>query len=192
MAVKKHKHIHHGRSTRDILSGEEILFKAGLKKGDVFLDAGSGDGFISMAASSLVGDRGKIYAVDLYEESIENFKKEIRKKGLNNIEAIVADITNKIPLDDDLVDLCIMANVLHGFVVDGDVDEVMTEIKRVIRPEGTFAVVEFKKEKGTPGPPLDDRITPIQVENILVRYGLKVKKSENVGKYHYIVIAVKE
>jgi len=192
MTGKKHKHIHHGRSSREILDAQEVLSKAGLKKGDVFVDAGCGDGFISMAASSVVGDDGRIFAVDAYEESIENIKQEIEKKGLNNIEAMVADITHRIPLNNDMVDLCLMANVLHGFVANMEVEGTMNEIKRVIKPAGSFVVVEFKIKEGTPGPPQKERINAAQVEDIVIQYGFKVKEIKNVGKYHYIIIAIKE
>ena len=55
--TEKHGHEHHGKTSRDILSAEEVLEATGLKKGDVFLDAGCGDGFISIEASNRVGNQ---------------------------------------------------------------------------------------------------------------------------------------
>jgi ubiquinone/menaquinone biosynthesis C-methylase UbiE len=190
MSDNKHGHVHHSKSTRDILNAEEVLAAAGLKSGEYFLDAGCGDGFISIAASKMVGGDGKVYAVDVYPESVEMVKEEIQKGGIRNIEACVADITDKIPLKDDSVDLCIMANVLHGFVENDEVPEVMGEISRVIRPEGTFAVVEFIKTQGQPGPPYKVRISPEEVEDLLINYNFKTIETREVGKYHYLVKAV--
>jgi ubiquinone/menaquinone biosynthesis C-methylase UbiE len=191
MVDKKHGHIHHSRSSRDILSAGKVLSGAGLKSGDKFLDAGCGDGFISIAASSVVGDEGMVYAVDAYPESIYMVKKEIQEKGINNLEAIVADITDKVPLDNDLIDLCVMANVLHGFVSNDELEKVMNEIRRVIKPGGVFAVVEFKKMEGSPGPPFKVRINPGDVEEAITPYGFKVMETVEVGDYHYLVKAVK-
>lgn len=156
------------------------------------MDAGCGDGFISIAASKIVGDDGKVCAIDVYPQSVEMVKEEIQKGGISNIEATVADITDKIPLKDDSVDICIMANVLHGFVANDEVQEVMGEISRVIRPEGTFAVVEFIKSEGTRGPPYNVRISPDEVEDLLINYNLKTTETREVGKYHYLVKAVNE
>ncbi len=192
MADKKHGHVHHSRSSWDILSADKVLSEAGLKSGDIFLDAGCGDGFISIAASSVVGDEGKVYAVDLYPESIDMVKKEVQEKGIKNLEATVADVTDKIPLDNDSIDLCVMANVLHGFVANDEVEEVINEIRRVIKPEGVFAVVEFKKMEGSPGPPFKVRITPGDVEEAIVPYGFEVMETVEVGDYHYLVKAVKK
>ncbi|MGP8024503.1 MAG: class I SAM-dependent methyltransferase [Methanobacterium sp.] len=191
MTNENQGHVHHSRSTRDILSADKVLSTAGLQFGDVFLDAGCGDGFISITASFLVGEDGKVYAIDVYPESIELVKKDVQKNGINNLEAIVADLTHEIPLIDDAVDLCVMANVLHGFVENDKLDEVLTEIKRVIKLGGIFSVVEFKKIKGLPGPPFDVRLNSQDVEDLLLKYGFTVTETIEVGKYHYMVTARK-
>ena len=190
MADKKHGHVHHSKSTRDILSADRVLKAAGLKSGDIFLDAGCGDGFISLAASQIVGENGKVYALDAYPESIAAVNKEIKERDIFNLEAVVADLTEIIPLDDNSIDLCIMANVLHGFVENGEVEPVMRELGRVIRPGGIFAVVEFKKIEGRPGPPFDVKVAPKDVEDIVAPYMFDAMGMDDVGEYHYLVKAL--
>jgi ubiquinone/menaquinone biosynthesis C-methylase UbiE len=189
--TEKHGHKHHGKTSRDILSAEEVLVATGLKKGDVFLDAGCGDGFISIEASHKVGNQGKIYALDVYPESIEIVKKEIKDKNLQNVDVILADITDTIPLNDDSIDIVLMANVLHGFVASGEVDEVMNNIIRVLKQDGIFAVVEFRKDESIRGPPFNVRISPEDVSRILNAYGFDVVDSYEIGTYHYIVKGMK-
>ena len=75
-----------------------------------------------------VGSDGKVFAVDVYPDSIDIVKNEIKKRNIKNIEAIVADITKKLPLNENSIDLALMANVLHGFVDGGEVDQVMSNI----------------------------------------------------------------
>ncbi|MGZ7068986.1 MAG: class I SAM-dependent methyltransferase [Methanobacterium sp.] len=188
---KSGKHFHHGRSSREILDPSMVLKIIGLKKGDVFLDAGSGDGYMSIAASSIVGEEGKVYAVDVYEESMDTLKKEIKNKNIDNIIPIIADISKKIPVKDETVDICYMGNVLHGFVQNDNVDNVMREIKRILKPKGTFAVIEFKKTENIPGPPMNVKITPKKVREIIEKHNLNFKNVEKVGDYNYSVIAVK-
>lgn len=185
------KHVHHGKSSRDILGAEEVLKATGLKKGDIFLDAGCGDGYISIEASNIVGIHGKIFALDVYPESIETVRKEIKKRDLNNIEAIVADVTNIIPLDENSVDSVLMANVLHGFVEGGEVSEVMANIVKVLKPEGIFNVIEFRKVESNRGPPFNVRLSPDEVVGILEDYGFDVVDNYEIGEYHYIVRGLK-
>ena len=190
MLERKKGHVHHGKSTRGVLNPDKVLAIAGLKSGDIFLDAGCGDGYISFAASTIVGDKGKVYAIDVYPESIENVKQEAQEKGMENLEAKIVDLSDKIPLNDDSIDLCIMANVLHGFVENDETEDVMKEISRVIKPEGIFAVVEFKKMEGIPGPPMDVRLAAQDVGDILAHYGFEAMLTSEVGLLHYLVKTV--
>ncbi|KAF5078588.1 class I SAM-dependent methyltransferase [Methanobacterium aggregans] len=188
----KHGHKHHGKSSRDVLSAEEVLKNIEIKKGDIFLDAGCGDGYLSIAASKLVGDEGKVHSLDLYEKSIDSLKKEAQDEGITNITAEVTDLTQKLPLDDNAIDVGIMANVMHGFAAEGEVPEVMNEIKRVIKPGGTFSLVEFRKIQSQRGPPYEIRLGPADVAEILSPYGFQIKEALEIGEYHYIVVAVKK
>ena len=190
--IEKHRHVHHSRSSKDILSAMEVLEAVGLEIGDIFLDAGCGDGYISIAASNLVGDQGKIYALDVYPESIETVKKEIEDKKLDNTDAILADISKNIPLDLDSIDIVLMANVLHGFVADEEVEKVMSNIVEVLKPGGVLAVVEFRKLDGIKGPPFNIRISPEEVSIILKDYGFEITDKHEIGEYHYIVKGVKK
>ena len=192
MTDNSKKHFHHGKSSKDILDPHIVLNAIGLKEGDVFLDAGSGDGYMSLAASSIVGEKGTVYAVDSYEESMDILKKEIESKNIENITPIIADIRKKIPIKDGTVDLCYMANVLHGFVENDETEKVMSEVRRIIKPGGTLAVVEFQKIENTPGPPLNVRIAPKKIKEILESHYLDFQRVETVGDYHYAVIAVKK
>ena len=183
-------HRHHGKTSRDILGAEEILDVINLKSGDKFLDAGCGDGYVSIEASKLVGSNGKIFALDVYPESIEGVSKEIKEKGIENLEPILADVTDSIPLDDDSVDAVLMSNVLHGFG-DEELETVLKNINRVIKKDGKFAVVEFRKVQGERGPPFDVRLYPSDVSQILSKHGYKVVKSQEIATLHYIVVGQK-
>ena len=190
--TEKHGHIHHGKTSKNILSAGEVLKATELKLGNSFLDAGCGDGYISLEASNIVGDNGSVYALDVYPESIETVKKEIKTRNLVNIETILADITETIPLDAEIIDVVLMANVLHGFVSEGEVEEVMNNISRVLKPGGIFAVVEFRKIEGNIGPPYDVKLSLEDVSNILLKHGFDIDGTQLVGKYHYIVNGIKK
>jgi ubiquinone/menaquinone biosynthesis C-methylase UbiE len=190
--TEKHGHMHHGKTSKNILSAGDVLKATQLKLGASFLDAGCGDGYISLEALNIVGNNGNVYALDVYPESIETVKKEIKTRNLGNMETILADITETIPLDAEILDIVLMANVLHGFVAEGEVKEVMNNISRVLKPGGVFAVVEFRKVEDNIGPPYDVKVSPEDVSNILLENGFDISDTQLVGKYHYIVNGVKK
>lgn len=94
--TKSGKHVHHGPSSGEISDVKLVLSTIGLKKGDIFLYNCSGDENMSLAASEIVWDEVNVYAIDVWEESTYNFKGEIEKENIENIESIFANITLKI------------------------------------------------------------------------------------------------
>jgi len=179
------RHQHAGKSSKAFLNAERVLQETGLKRGDKFLDVGCGEGHFSIAASKIVGNKGKVYAIDSYEKSIVVLKQQIHRDNIRNIEAIVADVTKEMPLPDATIDVCLMANVMHGFLANGEVPSVMTEIARVMKAVSTLAVVEFQKIDGPPGPPISIRMTPEELEDLISGYGFKKNKVAEVGPFHY-------
>jgi ubiquinone/menaquinone biosynthesis C-methylase UbiE len=179
------RHQHAGKSSNAFLNAERVLQETGLKRGDKFLDVGCGEGHFSIAASKIVGNKGKVYAIDSYEKSIVVLKQQIHRDNIRNIEAIVADVTKDMPLPDATIDVCLMANVMHGFLANGEIPSMMTEIARVMKSGSTLAVVEFRKIDGPLGPPISIRITPEELEDLISGYGFKKNKVAEVGPFHY-------
>ncbi len=165
-----------------------MLKELGIRIGSSFLDAGCGEGSFSLPASKMVGNKGRVYAIDISEEAVNLLKEEIEKRNIQNIEVFLADIGKNIPVENETIDVCLMANVLHGFVANKEVESILKGIFRVLKPDGMLGVVDFKKIEGPPGPPMSIRMTPEEVEEIISRYGFKKRKEVEVGKYHYAVI----
>ncbi|MEM3204417.1 MAG: precorrin-6Y C5,15-methyltransferase (decarboxylating) subunit CbiT [Saccharolobus sp.] len=75
------------------MTKEEIralaLSKLRLKRGETFLDIGCGTGSVTIEASLIVGDRGKVYGIDKDEKAINLTRKNAEKFDvLNNIVLI--------------------------------------------------------------------------------------------------------
>ncbi|WP_338603736.1 precorrin-6Y C5,15-methyltransferase (decarboxylating) subunit CbiT [Sulfolobus tengchongensis] len=71
------------------MTKEEIralaLSKLRIRRGDTFLDIGCGTGSVTIEASLLVGNNGKVYGIDKDEKAITLTRKNAEKFGLNNI-----------------------------------------------------------------------------------------------------------
>ena len=136
----------------------------------------------------IVGAKGRVYALDIHKPSITVLKTEVNQKQINNIEAYAVDVTQGIFLKDKNVDVCLIANVLHGFTANGEVDMLLKEIDRVLKKKGSFAVVDFKKIASSIGPRLSIRLSEPEVKKIVMPYGFKSSQSIAAGIYHYTVI----
>jgi ubiquinone/menaquinone biosynthesis C-methylase UbiE len=189
---EKKLHQHGGKSSEAVLDAKRVVSSLKLGEGDVFMDAGCGDGFISREAAKLVGAEGKVLAVDQYSPSLDILREKVKEEGIGNLEVLEADLTQKLPLEEETVDLCLMANVLHGFYYNQELDQVIPELLRILKTGGKLAIVEFKKIEGTPGPPLSSRITAGEVNSALESRGFQSQEELEVGPYHYAVLLVKK
>ena len=176
-----------GGSSFQLIDAEKVLGKLHLKKGNTFLDLACGPGEYAIEFSKMVGEKGLIYAVDLWDENIIQLRKALSAAGIKNIKAIVADASKVMPISNDSVDVCLMATVLHDLILEKAADEAIKEVRRVLKPNGLLAIIEFKKIDVPPGPPMKIRLNPNEVESIVTPFGLKKKEMKEVGKYNYLI-----
>jgi ubiquinone/menaquinone biosynthesis C-methylase UbiE len=183
-----HHHEHTGMSSKVFLDAKYVMEQFGGLSGKIILDIGCGDGHFSVAASELVGNSGKIYSIDVDEPSIISLNNKIKKRDIRNITTMLADFTKGVEIENKSVDICLMVNVFHGFVVNKEEELVINEIKRLLKYSGKLFIVEFKKTPNTPGPHVNDRLAADELENILGSYGYKPEKKFEAGSLHYGVI----
>ena len=177
-----------GKSSFGLIDTSKFFQELDLKKGTTFLDVAWGWGAYSLAAADIVGKDGQVYAVDLFEEGITSLRKEADAKGIQNLATFVSNVAQKIPVDNDCVNVCLMATVLHDFVGDKVERQVMKEIVRVMKPNGVLAIVEYHKKEGPPGPPKRVRLSPEEVVKILSVYGYKQNRYTEIGPDNYLQI----
>ena len=192
MKVNKTKPTAAGKSSFGLIDIDKFFKELDLQKGISFLDVACGRGAYCLAASEIVGEKGRVYGVDLWEEGIELLKAAADEKGIGNINAFVSNAGEHIPVADHSIDVCLMATVLHDFVEDQIEKEVLHEIVRVVKPNGILAIMEFMKIDGPPGPPRHIRLSPEQVEDMLTPFGFMQERIVDVGPYNYLMLFKKD
>ena len=71
-----------------------ILKEVGIRPGFCVLDYGCGSGSYIIAAAELVGDSGRIYALDIHPLAIERARRIISRNHLTNVETIQSDCSD--------------------------------------------------------------------------------------------------
>jgi ubiquinone/menaquinone biosynthesis C-methylase UbiE len=170
---------------------ENIFEKINLKRGNVFLDLGCGTGDYSISASKIVGKTGRVIAIDKQDKLIFELNDKIRMIGYEMIETHLSDITKPFPVKDNSVDVCLISTVLHSFFQNFvDKSVFFNEIKRVLKDCGKLVIIECKKEEMHIGPPLNNRISENELQNICENNGLK-KIDLKFFDYTYMMILKK-
>ena len=113
-----------------------------LKGGEVIADLGAGSGYFTFRLAPKVGEKGKVLAVEIQDEMIAELKKRIEKNKVANVETVkCTDRDPKLP--EGGVDIVLMVDVYHEIAFPY---EVMTAIRKALKPGGRMVFVEYLKE----------------------------------------------
>lgn len=91
----------------------EVLLEVGIRLGQVVLDFGCGSGTYTIPAAQLVGDGGRVYALDINSGFLDKVEQMARQEGLNNVVRIDASGEEKIHLENEMIDVILFIDVLH-------------------------------------------------------------------------------
>lgn len=90
----------------------EMLKNLNLKNGDIMIDVGAGNGFFSLPAAEIVGEKGKVYSVDVEIDMLLDLKHRAQKTGLTDRIEIVKSNVNSANLR-ERADFMLFAYLLH-------------------------------------------------------------------------------
>jgi len=68
--------------------GEGVLKQVGIKTGQIILDFGCGSGNYSLPIAKIIGDKGKLFALDKNGTDLDKLTQRAREGKLNNIKII--------------------------------------------------------------------------------------------------------
>ena len=193
-------HRHHGKSSANFLDSDEILKELNFKGNETFMDAGCGDGHIAIKVLEDYNHKGTVYAVDVYDASIEDMETYKQENNVENLINIEADISEGISgVEDESVDVVLLVNVFHGFKASRKLDEAVIELGRIIKKDGKIAIMDYKAWDVPKGPPTKMRSSPAELEELFNKHGLKMtylneEIGEDIpqGKSHYLIMFEKE
>jgi len=124
-------------SIRDVLFPVgKRLDRFGIRKGLVVVDFGCGPGSYLEPASQLVGDAGKVYAVDVHPLAILSVKRKTNRKNLANVQAVLAT-SYPVDIKKQSADIIYALDMFHHVK---ETAEFLQELHRLLKPNGTLFI----------------------------------------------------
>lgn len=163
----------------------------GLSGGMFVADFGAGSGFYTMSSAKAVGEKGRVYAIDIQKELIQKIKNQANVEHLSNIEIIWGDV-EKIggtKMRDDSVDAVIIANIL--FQVK-EKNNICLEAKRILKKGGKVLVVDWADSFAGLGPRQEDVFSPSSAKEIFQKNDFVFDREFGAGEHHYGLIFKKQ
>ncbi len=114
----------------------EALDAAGLEPGQKVLEVGCGPGFFTVPAAKIVGEKGNVYALDINPLAVERVQQKISEEGVTNAKIILADAAHT-GLPGQSFDLAFVFGFARPI---GDMENILTELHRLLKPAGILSV----------------------------------------------------
>lgn len=154
-----------------------------LGEGSTVVDLGSGTGFYSIAAAQEVGPDGRVYAVDVQKDLLENLKQKAADQHLSNIDVIWADIEkqNGSKIADGKAETVLICNTLFQLE---DKDAAIAEAARLLRPSGRLCVIDWTDSHAGLGPNPDMVVTSAEAKDLVSKH-LEFDREFGAGEHHY-------
>jgi ubiquinone/menaquinone biosynthesis C-methylase UbiE len=120
----------------------QLLKDVGIKAGQVVLDFGCGSGTYTVPAARIIGDKGKVYALDKDSKVLNKLMQRAQSVGLNNVESIDTHGELEIGLADGSVDVVLLFDVLHSYYFPRPEDrrKLLDEVHRICKAEALVLV----------------------------------------------------
>jgi ubiquinone/menaquinone biosynthesis C-methylase UbiE len=120
----------------------QLLEEVGIKAGQIVLDFGCGSGTYTVPAARIVGDKGKVYALDKDSKVLNELMQKAQSAGLRNIDRMETSGELEIGLTDESVDVVLLFDVFHSFYFPKTDDRrrLLIEIRRVMKPSAFLAI----------------------------------------------------
>lgn len=126
-----------------VISMRDVLFpvgkrldRFGIRKGSVVVDFGCGPGSYLERASQIVGDAGKVYAVDVHPLAIMSIKRKAKQKNLTNVVPVLST-GYPVDIESQSADVIYALDMFHHVK---DTDGFLTELHRVLKPKGSLFI----------------------------------------------------
>lgn len=183
----KNKHKLDNEKRRELLPPKQTLVNLKLENGDTMADIGCGIGYFTIPASEIVGRSGKVYAMDISPEMLQDVEIKIKENNISNIEIILTE-ENDLKLEDNKVNLAFLGNVLHEAY---EKESFLNDVKRILCSKGKIAIVEWEKINSEFGPPIDHRIDRMDLVKLLDTLEFSNITTIDIGEDFYGIIAQK-
>lgn len=113
----------------------------GFGPGQTILDVGCGPGYATMDIAAIVGEPGRVVAIDVADRFLDHLRAEIGRAGASNVTVARADVQAM----GDVVapGSCDGAYARWVLCFVAQPDKVVAEVARALRPGGRFVVQDY-------------------------------------------------
>ena len=162
----------------------EVLSALNIKPGETIADIGAGTGYFTFRLAHHVGDKGKVYAVDVSADMVRHINRRIRETKSANVVSILADLDDPL-LPDRSVNRFFICDVWHH--VENQT-KYLSLMKKMLKPGGEIVMIDFHKKELPFGPPLQMKIAREDLIKQMEANGFRLSKEHTFLPHQYFLV----
>lgn len=166
-----------GREVFDLR--EQIVETVGLQPGDRVADVGSGTGLFTTLLSREVGEKGRVYAVDIVPRFLASIDTRAAEMGVRNIDTVLC-AEDSVRLRPASVDKVFICDTYHHFEYPRST---MASIHSALRPDGEVFLIDFKR---IPGESSDFIMNHVRAGQEVVTAEIEAVGFEKIAEYDFL------
>lgn len=179
-------------SGRSFLDPAKLLEHSGLASGMQVGDFGvGGAAYFGIQASKMIGERGLVFAIDVFKPALSSALSKARLEGCMNFKPVWSDLEivgAARAVRDSSLDFGMLVNVLHASKKQKDI---LRECARMLKSGARMLIVEWAKGGEMFGPKREQIVPAARILDLCAQTGLAPFDQFEAGPYHYGIVVVK-
>ena len=153
--------------------------------GSVVADLGAGGGWFTVRLARRVGPNGRVYAEDIQRQMIDAIDRRVTREGMKDRVTLVLGTALDPALPAGRLDAVLIVDAFYEMEQPA---VLLRNLAKSLKPDGRIGLIDFKKDGGGPGPPMEERVDPEVVIKAAEAAGLKLISRETFLRYQYMLI----
>lgn len=161
----------------------EVVAALGLRPGETACDVGAGPGYFTLRLAEVVGEKGRVYAVDVEPKILGALRDRLAASRWRNVLPVLG-LPDDPLLPDAACDVALIVDTYHHFP---DGPAYLRRLARALRPSGRIVNIDYQKRPTPVGPPLDHRISREEFVAQARAAGLAVASESDLLPHQYFI-----
>jgi ubiquinone/menaquinone biosynthesis C-methylase UbiE len=163
---------------------DQVMAALELREGEIVADIGAGSGYFALRFARAVGDKGRVYAVDISPDMVRHLNRRLRDGGVRNVVTVLSDPDDPL-LPDASVDRFVIVDTWHHVE---DQAKYLGLMKRMLKPGGQVVHIDFQKRELPIGPPMEMKIAREDLVKQMEGAGFRLAAEHTFLPYQYFLV----